>query len=94
MDLFTCLTNKQKYSNNNFARTNVNNMHNKQLVYIYIDFAKTFSYKCIHQTADPCDIKGKTEQAPVVQLQLSRVQTTSGSVRILPVVCEDDTRFS
>ena len=39
--------------------TNINKIHIKQLVYICRDFAKSFSYRCIHQTADPCDIKGR-----------------------------------
>ena len=38
----------------------------------YRDFAKTFSYNCIHQTTDPCDIKGKTEQATPIQLEFSQ----------------------
>ena len=53
-----------------------------QLVYIYRDFAKaeTFSCKCIHQTTDQRDIKGKTKQATVVQLEFrqSCVKTTHG----------------
>ena len=71
---------RQKTSNDNSARTNVNKIHNKQLVYIHRDFAKTFSYKCIHQTADPCDIKGKTEHATVIPLEFSQscVKTTRG----------------
>ena len=54
---------------------------------------KTFSHNCIHQTADHCDIKGKTEQASAIQLEFSQscVKTTRDSVRIQSVMCEDNT---
>ena len=54
------------------------NKRQQKLVYIYRDSPKTFSFKCIHQTTDPFDIKGKTEQATVVQLEFSQscVKTT------------------
>ena len=46
---------------------------------MYRDFTQYFSYKCIYQTADPCDIKGKTDHA-VIQLEFSQscVKTTRG----------------
>ena len=66
-----------------------NKIHNKQLVYINRDFAKKFSYKCIHQTADSCDIKGKTEHATWFQLEFDRscVKRTSGLSRIQSALC-------
>ena len=82
MGLFAWSTNKQKYNNNisikkAYKQVNRQQQHCKQLVYIYRDFAKkkTFSFKCIHQTANqPSDIKGKI-QSKQRQLRKSCVKT-------------------
>ena len=55
-------------------------MHNKQFAYIYRDFTKTFSYKGIHQTADPCDKYKRQDRAG-----------SGDAIRILSVVYEDCT---
>ena len=53
---------------------------------------KTFSYKCIHPNADPCHIKGKTEQTTVITVRTQSIMCeddTWDSVRIWSALCKD-----